>query len=87
MLLSWRRLALAERAAALAVAVALTTAPLNDVDLDRRALLNGLEEADVVSALIFLARLLVANAPLASGPTILKVIGAAAQWVDSGGEG
>jgi hypothetical protein len=73
------------RAAALSVAVALTTAALGDVEVDRETLLDGLTDRQVADAAVWLARMLTDNAFANTGPFVLRVVGQVAGWVDSGG--
>jgi hypothetical protein len=73
------------RAAALSAAVALTTAALGDVEVDRAELLEGLSDRQVADAAVLLARLLADNAMHDTGPMMLRVVGQVAGWVDSGG--
>jgi hypothetical protein len=69
------------RAAALSVVVALTTAALGAVEVDRAELLDGLSEREVADAAVWLASLLTDNAMLDSGPAMLRVVGQVAGWV------
>jgi alkylhydroperoxidase family enzyme len=73
------------RAAALSAAVALTTAALGDVEVDRDTLLDGLTDRQVADAAVWLARMLTDNAFANTGPVMLRVVGQVAGWVDSGG--
>lgn len=75
------------RVAALSTAVALTTAALDHVEVDRAALLDGLDEREVTDALVWLAALLTEHAPYSTGPVILQVTGQVAAWVSAGGAG
>jgi hypothetical protein len=73
------------RAAALSAAVALTTAHLDAVEIDRDALLDGLTDRQVADAAVWLASMCVEHAALGTGPFVLRVVGRVAGWVDSGG--
>jgi hypothetical protein len=74
------------RAAALSAAVALTTAHLDGVEIDRDLLAEGLTDRQVADAAIWLARMVTEHSPSAMGPEILKIVGQVAGWVDSGGQ-
>lgn len=71
------------RAAALSAAVALTTAHLDDVGIDRAALLDGLSDRQLADAAVWLARMVTEHSPNAMGPEILKIVGQVAAWVDA----
>lgn len=73
------------RAAALAVAVSLTTARLDGVAVDPAELLGDLDTADALDACVWLASLMAEHAVLDTGPLMLKIIGRVAAYVDSGG--
>lgn len=73
------------RAAALSAAVALTTAHLDEITVDRVELLDGLTDRQVADAAVWLARLLAEHALADSGPVMLRVVGQVAGWIDSGG--
>lgn len=72
-------------AAALSAAVALTTAHLHGLDIDREALVGGLSEREVADAAVMLAGVLAQHALLGTGPVILRVAGQVAAWIDAGG--
>jgi alkylhydroperoxidase family enzyme len=80
----WRAEALGDnRAAALSAAVALVTAHLHDVSVDRDLLAAGLTDRQVADAAVWLARLLAEHALLDTGPLMLRVVGQTAGWVSS----
>jgi hypothetical protein len=71
------------RAAALSVAVAMATARLDGVAINPADLLGGLDTADALDAMTWLASLLAEHALHDTGPTMLRVIGRVAAYVDS----
>ncbi len=74
------------RAAALSAAVALTTAHLDAVEVDRADLLDGLTDREVADAAVWLARLLAEHAAHDTGPVMLRVVGQVAAYVSAGGQ-
>jgi hypothetical protein len=74
------------RAAALSAAVAMATARLDGVAIDPADLLGDLDTADALHAMTWLASLLAEHALHDTGPTMLRVIGRVAAYVDAGGQ-
>jgi hypothetical protein len=69
----------------LSAVVALTTANLRGLDVDREALLGGLSEREVADAAVMLAGVLADNALMGTGPVILRAAGQVAAWINAGG--
>jgi hypothetical protein len=74
------------RAEALGNAVALVAAEYHGVQVDPAALTQGVGDSEQQAALVWLAAQIVQHAFSGSGPFVLGIVGAAAQWVDSGGK-
>jgi hypothetical protein len=73
------------RAAALSVAVAMATARLDGVAITPAELLGDLDTADALDACVWLASMLAEHALHDTGPTMLRVIGRVAAYVNAGG--
>lgn len=71
------------RAAALSAVVALVTAEINGVDVDRTTLLGDVTEAEALDAAVWLASLLTEHIKDDSGTAILQIAGQVAGFVDA----